>query len=88
MRWYTDDIIAYEEDGTIIFEGKSAMEDRYTKLFSNEGLHCELMNRMIMKNRVIDHERIIRKTGSEPFEAIAIYEINDEGLIKSVRFVR
>jgi len=48
-------------------------------------LHCELKNRIIQGNTVIDKEYI---TGTgKPFEAIAIYQI-ENNKIKRVYFVR
>jgi len=40
-----------------------------------------------MGNRVMDHERIRRSPDAEPFEVLAIYEL-DETLIKRLDFVR
>jgi catechol 2,3-dioxygenase-like lactoylglutathione lyase family enzyme len=88
LRWYTEDVVATEGDGRVIFSGLEAMRERYTSLFKSEGLHCQLKNRMVLGQRVIDHERIVRHVGATPFEAIAIYTVTPQGLIQSVQFLR
>ena len=47
-------------------------------------LHAELVNRMVLGNKVIDHERI---TGlaPQPVEAAVVFEVN-AGLIHKVWF--
>jgi hypothetical protein len=52
--------------------------------FNLPHLHAEILQRMVMGNKVIDHERI---TGlhEAPVEAVAVYEVTD-GLIWRVWF--
>jgi len=50
-------------------------------------LHSKIINRIVMKNTVIDHELITGRKDAEPFELIAIYEIHD-GLISKAFFKR
>jgi hypothetical protein len=45
-------------------------------------LHAEILNRMILGNKVIDHERITGLPDS-PFECVVIYEIEND-LIQKV----
>ncbi len=66
-------------------EGKTAFAEYYrTQRFSRPGLHAEVMKRIVLGNKVIDHERIagVRET---PFEAAAVYEVA-QGLIRTVWF--
>jgi hypothetical protein len=49
------------------------------------GLHAALLGRMVLGNKVIDHERIIG-LGSAPMEAAAVYEVGAGGLIAAVWF--
>jgi hypothetical protein len=61
-------------------EGKAALGAFYAKeRFTLPALRAEVLQRMVVGNRVIDHERI---TGlhAAPFEAVVIYEVRD-GLI-------
>lgn len=65
--------------------GKAALAEMYaTQRFNLPALHAELLNRMVLGNKVIDHERI---TGvrNRPFEVAALYEVID-GLIRTAWF--
>ena len=55
--------------------GKSAFGTFYaTQRFNRAGLHAEIVKRMVLGNKVIDHERI---TGARehPFEVAVVYDI-------------
>lgn len=64
--------------------GKSQLADVYRSRFASPGLHATIVNRIVLGNKVIDHERVvgIRET---PVEAVAAYEVVD-GLIETVWF--
>jgi hypothetical protein len=83
---YADDVEIYNFPNTLLMKGKEEMRKSYQKYFeSTPKLHCELKNRVVQGNTVIDHEYI---TGvNTPFTAVAIYQI-DNGKIKKVYFVR
>ena len=68
--------------------GRSALKDIYQDVFENSpNLHAEILNRMVMGNKVIDHEKVTGRKGVEVSEIIAIYEI-ENGLISKARFIR
>jgi hypothetical protein len=83
---YADDVEIYNFSNTLLMKGKEEMRKSYQKYFeSTPKLHCELKNRIVQGNTVIDHEYI---TGvNMPFTAVAIYQI-ENGKIKKVYFVR
>jgi imidazolonepropionase-like amidohydrolase len=84
---YADSIKAYSMDGILMFEGKETMRKRYGSFFEkNPDLHCELVNRMVMGNTVIDQEFVVG-VGEKPIEAIAVYTIKDDKII-TVHFIR
>ena len=57
-------------------------------MFQNSpDLHCELVNRIVLGNTVIDQEKVTGIPGLELLEAIAIYKIKD-GKIAQVYFIR
>jgi len=56
----------------------------YTQRFASPNLHAEILSRIVMGNKVIDHERVVG-IGEQPLEAVAVYEVVG-GLIKSVWF--
>ena len=84
---YSDDFETWNYSGEMTGKGKDNLKQRYVDFFeAYPDLHCEIVKRMVLGNKVIDHERITGLS-STPYEAIAIYEIED-GKIKKVTFVR
>ena len=87
MALHSPDAVLYNlPDNTVIVEGHEAIRERYTQRFSNPDLHAEIVNRMALNNRVIDHEHV---RGIEPnriVQAIAIYEV-EQDLIQRVWFI-
>ena len=61
--------------------GKQAFGQFYaTQRFNHVGLYAELLNRMVLGRRIIDHERI-SGVREKPFEVVVVYEVVD-GLIQ------
>lgn len=82
---YADDVEVYTFPNTLQFKGKEAMRKGYTPMFENTpNLHCELVNRIIQGNTVMDHERV--QMGNKIVEAVAIYQI-ENNKIKKVYFI-
>lgn len=81
---YADDAELYRAPSTTpALNGKSALGDFYRDhRFNLPDLHAELVHRIVLGNKVIDHERI---TGlrAEVIDAVAAYVVQD-GLIRSV----
>jgi hypothetical protein len=79
---YGDDIRAYRPPSAEpVLAGKKAFGEFYaTQRFNRAGLHALLLNRMVLGQTVIDHERI-SGVGEEPFEVAVAYEVAD-GLIR------
>ncbi|MGB3182115.1 MAG: amidohydrolase family protein [Cyclobacteriaceae bacterium] len=87
MAPYSDSVEIYVFPDQLRSKGKTAMREAYRQMFERlPDLHCELKNRIVMGNTVIDKEYI---TGipNGPLEAIAIYKI-ENGKIAKVYFVR
>lgn len=83
---YADDVEVYSFPNTLQFKGKDAMRKGYTSMFENTpNLHCELVNRMVQGNTVIDQERV--QFGDKVLEAIAVYHI-ENGKINKVYFIQ
>lgn len=76
---FHDDVQLYRPpaaDPAIV--GKTAFGDFYaTQRFNRAGLHAEVLNRMVLGNKVVDHERI-SGVGEEPFEVVIVYEVIGE----------
>ena len=81
LKPYSEDIELYEFPGKLQAVGKSVMREGYRPLFENfPELHCESINRMVLGNTVIVHERV---TGLPKLvEAIAIYTIKDGKIVR------
>lgn len=84
---YHEEVQIFRFPETLLSEGKQAMADSYGPMFENTpSLHCELVNRTVVGNKVIDEESV-DFGGAEKLHAIAIYEFQD-GLIKRVTFIQ
>lgn len=81
VREYTDDVVAYRLPGTEpVLQGKAAFAAHYaSKRFNLPGLRAELLSRMVIGNKVIDHERVLG-VQEEPMEVAAIYEVTPAGI--------
>jgi len=85
---YAEDVELYTFPNELNTKGKSEMRKQYEQMFANTpDLHCELVNRIVNGNTVIDHERITGFSKGKAFEAVAIYKIG-EGKIKKVYFIK
>lgn len=74
--------------GIVQMSGHQEMREVYTSLFANNPqMHCEILNRTVFGNFVVDHERLTGRVNREPFEALAIYQI-EGGKITRVWFVQ
>jgi hypothetical protein len=69
-----------------VLAGREALSAHYAaNRFNLPALHAELVNRMVLGRKVIDHERI-HGVRESPFEAAAVYELGSDGLISTVWF--
>jgi hypothetical protein len=59
--------------------GSVAIRDRYAAVFANSpALHSSILKRMVIGNKVIDHERITGRMGSsDALELVLIYVVQD-----------
>ncbi|MGC1515471.1 MAG: nuclear transport factor 2 family protein [Maribacter sp.] len=86
LATYAEGIQLYNFPETIRNNGLDTMRKGYTNLFENTpDLHCEIKNRMVIGNKVIDEEFVT--ANGTTFSAIAIYEV-DNGKITRVTFIR
>lgn len=69
--------------------GKAAFREFYaTQRFNKPALKAELLHRLVLGNKVFDHERITGLT-ERPLEMVAVFEVTDldrGGLIQTARF--
>ncbi len=83
---YSDDIKVYRPPAAEpVLSGKAAFSDFYaTQRFNRPALRAEVLNRMVLGSKVVDHERVSGLSDT-PFEASAVYEVRG-GLICAVWF--
>ena len=90
MECFSPDISLYtfpDPDPTL--EGLEAIQKFYKQLFeASPKLHSTILKRIVFNNKVIDHESIIGRQGSDvPLEIVVIYEVN-EGKIFRLTAIR
>lgn len=89
LKWYTEDVKAIDIDtDSVLFVGKEEMRTIYYEKFKNKYLYCKLVNRMVLNRTVIDHEHVTINKDEDMIQAIAIYDIEENGLISTVRFTK
>lgn len=82
---YAGDVEGYSlGSGQLQFKGKEAMRKQYSFLVNVGNLHCDVVNRIVQGNIVIDHEDVLMNGGH--LHGIAIYETRN-GKIAKVWFV-
>ena len=64
--------------------GMEKLRETYRARFASPGLHAEIVNRIAIGDKVIDHERVVG-IKEHAIEAVAVYEVRD-GLIQTVWF--
>lgn len=81
---FSEHICIYRAPATEpVIRGKAAFRDFYqNERFNLPHLHAEILNRMVVGNKVVDHERI-SGIHDEPFEVMVVFEVSD-GLIQNM----
>lgn len=83
---YSDSVKVYDFPNQFRYQGIDRMRTSYASFFeSTPDLHCELINRIVLGNTVIDQERVTGLGADRIIEAIAIYKIRN-GKIQEVYF--
>ena len=87
LKPYAEDAELYMFPNQLLSKGKEAMRKDYSEMFKDlPELHCEIKNRIVNGNFVIDQESISGMKKGEKVVASAIYEIKD-GKISKVYFI-
>ena len=82
---YSDDVTIHRMPAQQnAIRGKEQLRAVYRERFASPSLHAEILSRIVLGNKVIDHERIVG-IREHPVEALAIYEVAG-GLIRAVWF--
>jgi hypothetical protein len=87
-RFYADDVVVADLNGTVTQQGLPALRERYARMFVQHPQNrAELVNRIALGNIVADHEHVVRGPGGETFDVMAIYTIRG-GKIARVDFAK
>ena len=82
--YFTDDVVVADVGGEANLRGNAAYRERYAGAFAKfPNNRAELLNRIVLGNVVIDHERVDRGDGATPvFEVAAIYTFNGDRIAR------
>lgn len=85
ISMFSEHVQLYNFPGEMILVGKEQLRERYKIRFESPNLHAEVVNRTVLGEYVIDHEKVsgIRES---LVEASIIYHISD-GLIDKMWFI-
>jgi hypothetical protein len=84
--FYADDVTGLRlADSAPVFLGKPALIAHYTEAFKARDVRAALINRIVIGQTVIDHERLT-DSGRPSFDAAVVFRVVD-GLIRNVWFV-
>jgi len=84
---YHEDIeILNLEDQSLILKGLADLKEKYKERFHVQKVQAKLVNRMLIGDKVIDHESVSGIKENEDVKAVAVYQIEDE-LIRRVWFL-
>jgi hypothetical protein len=80
---YAEDVSLYMSPDKLVAKGKEEMRKAYAPLFANNpDLHCELLERTIKGNVIIDDERVTY--GTNVAVATVMYQVENERIQKVV----
>ncbi|WP_350285424.1 nuclear transport factor 2 family protein [uncultured Croceitalea sp.] len=86
LSTYSDDVELFNHPNKPIGKGKTKMREMYEGFFANTpDLNCEIKNRIVLGNRVIDEEFLT--INGQNYSAVAIYEVKN-GKIAKVTFIQ
>ncbi|MEO8771752.1 MAG: amidohydrolase family protein [Ferruginibacter sp.] len=85
LETYAEDIELYDFPAKLVCKGKEDMRKQYDFIKSVPELHCEIKERIVQGNTIIDKESV-SGFGSKAIEATAVYQI-ENGKIRSVYFI-
>ena len=86
--FFADEVVVADLNGDVTIRGIDAYRAKYTQVFADFPQNrAELLNRIVVGDTVIDHERVVRGPDGPVFEVAAIYTFRD-GKIARVDFAK
>ena len=85
LATYAPDAEQFTLHGALIAKGHAALRERMQRRFAEPQLHATLLQRTVMANVVVDHERPRRNfpAGCGTIEMLCIYEVADAVIQKA-----
>jgi hypothetical protein len=82
---YAPDAQTFEHPATLLASGSDALRERFAIRFQEPNLHAALLQRVVMGNTVVDHERVTRTFPEGPgtIELVMIYEVQAGRIIRA-----
>jgi len=81
MDTYADSIQLFSFPDQLFMNNKDQMRASYKSMFEqNPDLHCKLLNRIVIGNKVIDREEV--KTSRNTLNTVAVYEVKGGKIVK------
>ncbi len=85
---YAPDCVVASYNGAIIGVGLDALRSRHVALFAQHPQNrAKLLSRIVLGDKIIDHEHVARAPDGEQFEVVVIYTVKN-GLIARSDFVK
>jgi uncharacterized protein (TIGR02246 family) len=82
LAYYADDAVLVDYPDTEKTRGKEAMRTRYAKSFANKDVRAAVTKRIVFGHFVIDHEQITAPPAPGMIEAVAVYEVRDDRIVR------
>lgn len=80
---FSDTVKVYRQPGVLSYQGREELRKRYDQMFANTPeLHCEVVNRIVAGNVVIDHEKVRRSKDQPRFDSIAVYRVQNNEIVE------
>jgi len=83
---YDENVKVYNFPDSLIMDGKAAMRKEYLWVEKDSSIHCQITNRIVQGNTIIDHEHITYG-GSNAMNGTVIYKV-EGNKIKKVFFLQ
>lgn len=88
MDFFSAECVIADVGAGVTENGAEAIRHRYANMFQKFPQNrAEVVHRIVLGDKVIDHERVTRSPGGDSFEVAAIYTVRD-GKIARVDFVK
>lgn len=79
----TDDVKIVSHPGRVLQSSAAEVREHYRRVFAeNPGNRSEVVYRLVLGDRVVDHERVRRSADADPFDVIAINTLAGERIAR------